>query len=539
MPQQTALHTNLQRFNHSGVVQDFTVPPGVTTINARCWGGGGKGSRGGGGGFVTGDIAVQPGETLQVVVDLGGGSKGGGGMSGLFSQRLGRPLLIAGGGGGGYSVNIRDAHGGPGGSATGADGQAGTAAASGILARGASDASGGANASVDSRRGGRGGNTGQDGFSNASGTGGGQVPIPGMGGGGGAGDGGLTGGGAGYAGGGGGVDAGFPTRWASGGGGGSSFVDGSVAGGRSVPGTGPQAGGRNDALYESPVGDADQRGQVVLQWTGFTVAPGGPPDVDLVQGGPVKYPGVQVDGNAAVNPVPVTVELPAGHGLLFGTQTLPDLQLTVHHLSRGTVQYVGALSADGSSLAFSDVDLMLPGPTVMWVGVSATASAVPGDTALRFTVGGQTSDSTPVHVGTAVVVPPLSVEPGGPPDVLLTRGGITRYPAVKVTNNGTGAVPPLTVTVTLPPGAGLQWGQPGLPDIQLTVLNDPGPPYTGTLSPDGQSLTFTNVAPPSPGSDYVLYVGVSAVASAPLGISSLTFNVGGHQSASTPVEVTV
>lgn len=86
-----APYTHSRRFNYSGSVQNFTVPPGVTTVNARCWGGGGYGiDTGGGGGFATGDITVVPGETLRIVVDLGGGVAGGGGMSGLFSQRLGQ-----------------------------------------------------------------------------------------------------------------------------------------------------------------------------------------------------------------------------------------------------------------------------------------------------------------------------------------------------------------------------------------------------------------------------------------------------------------
>ncbi|WP_211303277.1 hypothetical protein, partial [Streptomyces milbemycinicus] len=38
-----APYTHIRRFNYSGGVVDFIVPPGVTTINARCWGGGGLG----------------------------------------------------------------------------------------------------------------------------------------------------------------------------------------------------------------------------------------------------------------------------------------------------------------------------------------------------------------------------------------------------------------------------------------------------------------------------------------------------------------
>ncbi|MFD8256612.1 hypothetical protein [Streptomyces werraensis] len=114
-------YTHSQRFDYTGSVQDFTVPPGVTRIDARCWGGGGgRSSTGGGGGFATGRITVVPGETLRIVVDLGGGPDGGGGMSGLYSQRLGKTLLIAGGGGGGGTSNAA-ARGGPGGGTSGLD----------------------------------------------------------------------------------------------------------------------------------------------------------------------------------------------------------------------------------------------------------------------------------------------------------------------------------------------------------------------------------------------------------------------------------
>jgi hypothetical protein len=48
---------------------------------------------------------------------------------------------------------------------------------------------------------------------------------------------------------------------------------------------------------------------VVLQWDDFTVAPGGPPDVELTQGAGVGYPGVGIEGAVAF--APVTVALPA------------------------------------------------------------------------------------------------------------------------------------------------------------------------------------------------------------------------------------
>ncbi|WP_407547700.1 hypothetical protein QOM21_01735 [Streptomyces sp. Pv4-95] len=190
-----------------------------------------------------------------------------------------------------------------------------------------------------------------------------------------------------------------------------------VAAGRTLPGDGTRAGGKDDPLYNSPVGDAGNQGQVVLQWSEFTVTPGAPPDVELTRGGPAGYPGVRVASEVAFEPVTVTVALPADRGLLFGTPTLADHQLTVQNAAGDTTQYTGTLSEDGTSLIFSDVDLQLPGTTTMWVDVSAGHDVPLGATNLTFTVGGKTSPST-----TVVVTPGYSVSPGGAP-VTAERGG--------------------------------------------------------------------------------------------------------------------
>jgi len=405
---------------------------------------------------------------------------------------------------------------------------------SGTPARGASGSTGGAAASRHDTSGGRGGNTGQNG---GAGTAGGQVPIPGMGGGGGAGYGGRTGGGAGYAGGGGGISLGHASSaYFSGGAGGSSFVSGpGVTGGQTLAGNGALAGGKGDPLYQSPVGDAGNRGQVVLQWSEFTVSPGGPPDVQLVQGGMAGYPGVRVDADVAFDPVSVTVALPAGRGLLFGTQTLADYQLTVQNANGQTTLYMGSLSDDGTSLVFSDVDLELPGTTVMWVGVSAGHEAPLGATSLTFTVGGKTSPST-----TVVVAPGFTVSPGGAP-VTAERGGARVYPGVEVRNNGTHAIPLQTVTAVLPADAGMRFGTQDKPDRQLTVW-DGGPSttvYPGSISDDGQTLTFTDVdlAIPGNGSQSVMWVCVSAADDTPTGLTSVQFTVGSHVSPSTAIDV--
>ncbi|MCC5481081.1 hypothetical protein [Streptomyces barringtoniae] len=385
--------------------------------------------------------------------------------------------------------------------------------------------------------GGRGGNSGQNGGANVIGTAGGQVPIPGMGGGGGASYGGNTGGGAGYAGGGGGIAVGnAASAYFSGGAGGSSFVSGpGVTSGRTAPGNGTRAGGQDDPLYQSPVGEAGNRGQVVLQWSEFTVTPGGPPDVELVQGGSAGYPGVRVDAGVAFDPVSVTVTLPADHGLLFGTQTLADYQLTVQNAGGQSTQYVGELSQDGMSLVFSDVALELPGTSVMWVAVSAGHNAELGATNLAFTVGGKASPST-----TVIVTPNFTVSPGGSP-VTAERGGPPKYPGVQVRNNGSQGIPLQEVTVTLPPDAQMRFGTAATPDHQLTVWDSDGniTVYGGSISGDGQSLHFSDVdlGIPDEGSQSVMWVCVSAGDGTPVGDTHVEFSVCTRTSLSTTIHV--
>ena len=118
-------------FWYTGADQKFKVPPGVTTINVKLWGGGGehgsngsitKNSQGGSGAYVSATLTVTPGQVITVIVGgggvyssllgvYGGGGAamadkttiwvgGGGGMSAL-QYPAGTYFMIAGGGGGG------------------------------------------------------------------------------------------------------------------------------------------------------------------------------------------------------------------------------------------------------------------------------------------------------------------------------------------------------------------------------------------------------------------------------------------------------
>ena len=109
-------------FAHTGNLQSWTVPNGVTTIRLEAAGAEGGYSndgpcyQGGLGATVAGDFSVSPGETLQIIVagkgtdDFGTviGTGGGGatfiarGSNGFSDFVAGNILLIGGGGGGAF-----------------------------------------------------------------------------------------------------------------------------------------------------------------------------------------------------------------------------------------------------------------------------------------------------------------------------------------------------------------------------------------------------------------------------------------------------
>jgi hypothetical protein len=114
---------NLNIYNYTtGAAQTLVVPDTVTSYTVHLWGAGGGGydanGVGGAGAYVTGRLAVTPGETLSIVVGLGGrtngssstATQGGGGASGGFSagsgggrsaiRRNNADIVVAGGGGG-------------------------------------------------------------------------------------------------------------------------------------------------------------------------------------------------------------------------------------------------------------------------------------------------------------------------------------------------------------------------------------------------------------------------------------------------------
>ena len=141
-------------FGHTGAVQTFIVPAGVTSIDIRAWGAEGgsddaPGEYGGLGGYAEGTLSVNPGDILYINVGghgewvsgdtpSGGGFNGGGNARGLNAYRGGgggatdvrlgsnnlsdRVIVAAGGGGNCGSTSV----GGNGGGENGEDSPGGT-----------------------------------------------------------------------------------------------------------------------------------------------------------------------------------------------------------------------------------------------------------------------------------------------------------------------------------------------------------------------------------------------------------------------------
>jgi uncharacterized repeat protein (TIGR01451 family) len=215
-------------FSSSGSEQTFATPAGVSSVHVVATGANGGTTfigRGGAGAQVTSDLAVTPGATLFVEVNVGGGASSGGGASGggesdvrtcsasASCGTLGTaqdPRLIVAGGGGGGGLGGGAGNGGNAGSGNGSTCTPGGDGTAGNLVQFPfSDGGGLGGGCTAGGLGGIGGANGTDGTAGAGGTGGG-----GNGGG---------GGGAGYFGGGGGAGSDNRTGSGGGGGGGSSF----------------------------------------------------------------------------------------------------------------------------------------------------------------------------------------------------------------------------------------------------------------------------------------------------------------------------
>ncbi|MEM7105383.1 MAG: HYR domain-containing protein [Bacteroidota bacterium] len=161
-----------QTFNYTGSIENWTVPPGVTSINIQGWGASGGNTVwldndevGGDGAYMSGDFTVAPGDVLNILVGQAGETASvGGGGGGTFVVGAGNtPLLIAGGGGGASTdANGIDA-------VTGPDG---TMDSQGLIAGGVAGNGGDACTSGPNNAGGGGGflsdgvdaNTGTSGF---------------------------------------------------------------------------------------------------------------------------------------------------------------------------------------------------------------------------------------------------------------------------------------------------------------------------------------------------------------------------------------
>ncbi|MDP1800278.1 MAG: gliding motility-associated C-terminal domain-containing protein [Bacteroidota bacterium] len=257
--------SSTQTFNYTGVMQNFVVPAGVTSINILARGAqGGKHASStfspGLGAGMRGTFIVTPGQTLKVLVGecpsitTGGGNGGGGGS--FVTTLANVPMIIAGGGGGSCLTT----------SSTARDGNVTTTGGTGAAGGGTGGTAG------------NGGNVGGAGFQ--SGAGGGL----------------LTNGATGWAAGSGGISyigggaGGLVAAWAfarggyGGGGQGSAFVVGGGGGGYSGGGSGGHVGpgggnGGGGGSYNigtcqsNTTGINVGHGSVVFSWGTSTVVP--------------------------------------------------------------------------------------------------------------------------------------------------------------------------------------------------------------------------------------------------------------------------
>ncbi len=93
------LAPNTTVYTFTGSDQTFTVPAGVNSIDVKMWGAGASGYVGGAwfgasGGYVSGTVAVSPGDVIQIVVGAGGDAWDDTGASRSGGYSNGGPLAI-------------------------------------------------------------------------------------------------------------------------------------------------------------------------------------------------------------------------------------------------------------------------------------------------------------------------------------------------------------------------------------------------------------------------------------------------------------
>ncbi|MFF5228883.1 glycine-rich protein [Dactylosporangium sp. NPDC000521] len=472
--------TDCTRYTYTGADQTFTVPAGITLIEAALFGAGGANSlegKGGGGGYTTGSIAVTPGQVLTITVGeggkpdsdvgtYGGGGRGGhnavglveanlqkggsgGGMSAIWSASYGAgPLLIAGGGGAASLETASD--GGGGGGATGGGGAGGATAGAG-----ASQFVGGTGGdNLDCEGGGDGGSF--------QGGAGGDGYRPGGGGGGGF-----------YGGGGGDCKSGPGSiQFAGAGGGGSGFKHTSgVFGAYTYQAMDDKSAGDSAALHQSGIGGAEQNGQVIIQW----VTP--PSASPLTTSGPYGVPQtvtvpVPVSGTVylldASNVQVTTVTVP-GQGTYTVDQATSVITFTPAQGFSGSGDPIGYRVKAGENNADSTyTPTVAPGPP---------PNPAPSPTALTSTGVG----TAPQHA-TATV-------PAGNTVTLIGASG-QQVTKVTVAKQGTYALDPGTGVITFTPVAGFHGAAT---PVGYRLTNATGQSGDSTYTP-----TVTKPAKPDP-----------------------------------------
>lgn len=479
--------SQVQTFNFTGGIQNFTVPCGIDTIFVQAWGAqGGSGALGGAsvaggqgglGGYAEGFLVVTPGDILNIFVGgqgatptggFNGGANGGtqnaGGGGGASDVRVGgtsesNRVLTAGGGGGGGRGGCDEgsaATGGIGGNGGSGGGGVGTNGNDSPTSSGVAGGGKGGNfASVQGAAGaagiGCGGFLGSPGATSTTGTGatGGagqscccssSPSIPGGGGGGGGqiGGGGGGGGSAGTTG-----CAGNSKGAGGGGGGGSSYVGGVLN------------GVTNNGIWLG-------NGQVTISWTDLTPAASltTPPNQFCI-GDTVTYSATSTN-NATVYTWTTTGDLSIVGGQ--GTNTVAVVGSGVTNM--GTIE---VYAYDGVC------DLTGPATTAFTVLVNALPTVTANSSDNDFCAGGTT---TLTGGGTATS---FAWDNGVNDGDVVTPANTTVYTVVGTDANGCSAEAAVTVTVNPLPAVALNGSLEGTvcgnQDITLT-----GTPSGGTYS---------------------------------------------------------